>query len=93
MQKYLSSYVPDYAQGRFNASNRGVPDVAANGWNITVVDDGHFELFYGTSASAPIFSSMITAVNDARLAAGKGPVGFINPAVSASRSVGLVAGG
>ena len=36
---------------------------------------------FGTSASAPIVASFITAVNDARLAAGKGPVGWINPAV------------
>ena len=37
----------------------------------------------GTSASAPIFAAVVAAVNDARLAAGKSPVGFINPAVRA----------
>ena len=36
----------------------------------------------GTSASAPIVASFIAAINDARIAAGKGPVGWINPAVS-----------
>ncbi len=35
----------------------------------------------GTSASAPIFASLIAAINDARIAVGKGPVGWINPAV------------
>ena len=35
----------------------------------------------GTSASAPIFAAVIAAVNDARIAQGKGTVGFINPAV------------
>lgn len=43
--------------------------------------DGQFGLVFGTSASAPVVASMITMINDARIAAGKGPVGFINPAV------------
>ena len=40
-----------------------------------------FSINGGTSASAPIFASLITAVNDARIAVGKKPVGWINPAV------------
>lgn len=47
---------------------------------VTVVN-GAIETIGGTSASAPIFASLIAAVNDARIAAGKSPVGFINPAV------------
>jgi tripeptidyl-peptidase-1 len=43
--------------------------------------DGEFGLVYGTSASAPVFGSIITLLNDARLAIGKRPVGFINPIV------------
>ena len=43
--------------------------------------DGEFGLVYGTSASAPVFASIITLINDARLAVGKRPVGFINPIV------------
>ncbi|OBZ71483.1 hypothetical protein A0H81_08497 [Grifola frondosa] len=43
--------------------------------------DGEFELVFGTSCSAPVVGSMITLINDARIAAGKGPVGFINPAI------------
>jgi hypothetical protein len=31
-----------------------------------------------------VVGSLITLVNDARLAAGKGPVGFINPSVRVS---------
>jgi len=44
--------------------------------------DGEFALVFGTSCSSPVVGSLITAINDARLAIGKGPVGFINPAVS-----------
>jgi tripeptidyl-peptidase I len=43
--------------------------------------DGEFQLVFGTSASAPVVASMITLINDARIAAGKGPVGFLNPTV------------
>ena len=44
--------------------------------------DGEFSLVYGTSASSPVFGSIITLINDARIAIGKPPVGFINPTVS-----------
>ena len=37
--------------------------------------DGEFGLVFGTSASSPVMTSMVTLINDARLAAGKGPVG------------------
>ena len=32
-------------------------------------------MVFGTSASSPVVGSIITLVNDARIAAGKGPVG------------------
>lgn len=34
---------------------------------------------HGTSASAPVAAAMVSLVNNERLLAGKGPVGFINP--------------
>jgi len=43
--------------------------------NYVLAIDGRFELVFGTSASSPVVGSMITMINDARLAAGKGPVG------------------
>ena len=43
--------------------------------------DGQFYHVYGTSASAPVVASMITLINDARIAVGKKSVGFINPTV------------
>ena len=49
--------------------------------------DGGFVLTGGTSASAPIFASIVTAINDARLAIGKRPVGWLNPAVCVQRSL------
>ena len=49
--------------------------------NFLLAVDGNFTLVYGTSASAPVVASIITLINDARIAKGKGPVGFINPTV------------
>ena len=33
----------------------------------------------GTSASAPIFASIVNRLNEERILAGKGPMGFLNP--------------
>ncbi|TBU52869.1 subtilisin-like protein [Dichomitus squalens] len=78
---YLKTYPPPYAAGVFNTTGRAYPDVAANGLNYSVVLDGEFRLVSGTSASAPTFASILSAINDARLAVGKKPVGWVNPAL------------
>ncbi|KAI0357925.1 subtilisin-like protein [Trametes cingulata] len=81
---YLEKFPPGYAPNIFNASGRGFPDVSANGLNYSVAINGQFRLVSGTSASAPTFASILSAVNDARLALGKKPVGWINPAIYSS---------
>ena len=43
--------------------------------NYVVAVDGTFTLVYGTSASAPVVGAIITLINDARIAIGKGPIG------------------
>ncbi|KAF0687563.1 Aste57867_20682 [Aphanomyces stellatus] len=65
----------------FNASGRAYPDVTAFGNSFLVVVKGVTSLISGTSASSPVFASMITLVNDMRLNAGKPPLGFVNPAL------------
>ncbi|KAJ7199962.1 peptidase S8/S53 domain-containing protein, partial [Mycena pura] len=80
VQNYLDNFAPDYAPSVV-ISGRAYPDVSANGWPLVIAQGGEFVLSGGTSASAPIFASIIAAVNDARIAVGKGPVGFINPAL------------
>ncbi|KAJ7808123.1 hypothetical protein B0H14DRAFT_3482637 [Mycena olivaceomarginata] len=55
-----------------NCSRRWTSRIARS---IVVSEKGRVVHVSGTSASAPIFASLIAAVNDARLAAGKGPVG------------------
>ncbi|KAI0787605.1 subtilisin-like protein [Fomes fomentarius] len=84
VSNYLDNFAPNYGPDVFNRSGRAYPDVAANGWPIIIALGGGFVKSGGTSASAPIFASVVTAVNDARLAVGKTPVGWLNPALYSS---------
>jgi len=81
--KYLKENPTPYSAAQFNKSGkaRGFPDLSVNGANFVTAIKGVFYLLSGTSASTPVVGSMITMINDARIAAGKGPVGFINPAI------------
>lgn len=65
--------------GVYNRIGRGTPDVAANGDNIAVFVGGQSGLSGGTSASCPIFASIINRINEERLNAGKSSLGFLNP--------------
>eukprot|EP00475_Leptophrys_vorax_P001463 TRINITY_DN107_c0_g2_i1.p1 TRINITY_DN107_c0_g2~~TRINITY_DN107_c0_g2_i1.p1 ORF type:complete len:551 (-),score=161.18 TRINITY_DN107_c0_g2_i1:47-1699(-) len=85
---YQSSQVSDYFNNvanypvsGFNSNGRGYPDVSVMGYNYVVAIGGKFTLESGTSASAPVFAGMVTLINDARLAAGKSPLGFLNQAL------------
>ncbi|EIN12224.1 subtilisin-like protein [Punctularia strigosozonata HHB-11173 SS5] len=83
VKSFLKNHPPPYTAAQFNNSGvvRAFPDLSANGANYVIGIDGEFELVFGTSASSPVVGSLITLINDARLAIGKGPVGFINPAI------------
>jgi tripeptidyl-peptidase-1 len=63
----------------FDPRGRGVPDISALATDYLIALNGEFRRVHGTSASAPVIASMISMVNNERLLAGKGPVGFINP--------------
>ncbi|KAI0072201.1 hypothetical protein K474DRAFT_1605557 [Panus rudis PR-1116 ss-1] len=80
---FLKNHPPPFTSAQFNNSGnaRGFPDLSANGANYVIGINGEFGLVFGTSASSPVVGSLITLINDARIAAGKGPVGFINPAI------------
>ncbi|KAH8688998.1 putative protease S8 tripeptidyl peptidase I [Talaromyces proteolyticus] len=63
----------------YNSTSRGFPDISAVGWNIASVFQNSTAVDSGTSASAPIFASMINLINGERISAGKSPLGFLNP--------------
>lgn len=72
--------------GVYNRIGRGYPDVSANGAFLLVYNNLTEYTFFGTSLSSPIFGSVVTLLNEERTAVGKGPIGFINPALYASKS-------
>ncbi|KAF7527340.1 hypothetical protein G7054_g10491 [Neopestalotiopsis clavispora] len=80
VKSYFADSAPSYTAEQFNNSQtvRGYPDVAANGARYLTAVDGNFTLSFGTSASAPVFASLVNMINEKRLAAGKSPVGFVN---------------
>lgn len=97
VSSYFTNHNPSYTATQYNNSQavRGYPDISANGANYVVGVDDALSLVYGTSASAPVFGSIITLINQQRTAAGKGPVGFINPTLYANPSAftDIVSGG
>jgi tripeptidyl-peptidase-1 len=78
VRSYLD-FLGDTNAGRFNASGRAFPDIAAYGANVTIVSGGENTPVDGTSCSTPIFASVIALINDRLMAAGQPPLGFLNP--------------
>ncbi|KAH7883306.1 peptidase S8/S53 domain-containing protein [Phlebopus sp. FC_14] len=91
VSSYLKTYPPAYPSNIWNSTgiSRAYPDISANGANYVVAIDGNFSLVYGTSASSPVVGAMLTMINDARIAANKKPIGFINPAIYSTNFTGL----
>jgi len=66
-------------KGSFPPGGRATPDISALGEGYQVVVNGHVHSIGGTSASTPAFAGMVSLLNEARLAAGKKPMGYLNP--------------
>ncbi|KAF5390002.1 hypothetical protein D9757_003859 [Collybiopsis confluens] len=90
---YQTSVVSSYLtalgstnSGKFTSTGRAFPDVAAQGQNVEIFNAGVAELVAGTSCSSPIFASVVALINDRLVAAGKSPLGFLNPFLYANPS-------
>ncbi|TFY80897.1 hypothetical protein EWM64_g3115 [Hericium alpestre] len=70
--------------GIFNGSGRGFPDVSAQGANMAFVYRQQQKLGGGTSFAAPVFASTVALLNAELAAAGKAPLGFLNPLIYSS---------
>ncbi|SPO31533.1 related to Tripeptidyl-peptidase I precursor [Ustilago trichophora] len=77
---YVRSLGSQY-KGLYNPFGRGYPDVAAQGSRYVIRIGGANYLIYGTSASAPTFSSVIGLLNDVRISQGQPSLGFLNPLI------------
>ncbi|KAI0354061.1 family S53 protease [Trametes cingulata] len=75
---YLDT-IGDLNDGLFNRSGRAFPDISAQGENVEIVFQSEFGEVAGTSCSTPIMASIIALLNDELAAAGKPPLGFLNP--------------
>jgi len=62
---------------------RGFPDISALGQGSAVIG-GRMDVISGTSMSAPIIAGVIQLINSARASVGKGPVGWVHPALYAA---------
>jgi len=89
VKEYLG-ILGDRWKGLYNPEGRGFPDIAAQGYNYSVIEKvvgangsytGAFEtiLVGGTSASAPTVAGIISLLNNARVKAKQKPLGFLNP--------------
>lgn len=78
VEKYITSLNGEF-DGLYNKSGRAYPDVSAQSYRYLVVVGGQIVSLDGTSASSPTVASIFALVNDALMAAGKSPLGFLNP--------------
>ena len=79
-KQLAASSLPDAS--KWNQTGAGFPDVAAlagnkNQYCITL--NGGETGAYGTSAATPGWGAVVALLNEQRLAAGKSPMGFMNP--------------
>ncbi|KAN0115995.1 Peptidase S8/S53 domain containing protein [Russula decolorans] len=79
VQKYLDNLPSGQYQGLFNPAGRAYPDVSAQSRRFLIYFQGLAGLISGTSAAAPTFAGIVSLLNDANIAAGKPPLGFLNP--------------
>jgi len=88
VEQYLSTAENLPESYRYNATGRAFPDVSAQGTDYVVINGGKtLPAVAGTSASSPTFGGIVALVNDARIAAGKSPLGFLNPFIYSNPSM------
>jgi tripeptidyl-peptidase-1 len=80
VKSYFTSGVVLPPSTFYNATNRGFPDVSAQGHNIVIYADAkNSELVSGTSAASPAFSGIVSMLNDVSLTKSGKSLGFLNP--------------
>ncbi|KAH9161551.1 subtilisin-like protein [Lactarius sanguifluus] len=75
--------------GLYNASSRGLPDVAAQAADFVIILDNELRLVDGTSCSAPVVAGIISLLNDYQLSKNRPVLGFLNPWLYSTASQGF----
>ena len=88
VQRYLGILGSQW-EGLYNPNGRGFPDVAAQSYNFSVIDQGQVIRVGGTSAASPTVAGIVSLLNSARLSAGLKPLGFLNPWIYSIGRFGL----
>ncbi|KAF9557591.1 hypothetical protein EC968_007539 [Mortierella alpina] len=78
VEGYLDGIGTKYS-GLFRPEGRAYPDVAAQGYQFQVYVNGKVESVSGTSASTPVFATIVWYLNDERVSRGLPTMGFLNP--------------
>ena len=76
---YLKQSVPFPPSNYFNSANRAIPDVAMYGSVFPVITAGQLGQPGGTSVSSPLFSGVVSLINEISVKYTGTTVGFINP--------------
>ncbi|KAJ6515437.1 tripeptidyl peptidase A [Mycena sanguinolenta] len=79
VNEYLRKLPHGTYDGLFNHLGRGIPDVSAQARHFQIYWQGESITIGGTSAATPTFAGLVALLNDARLAAGRPALGFLNP--------------
>ncbi|KAG1799114.1 peptidase S8/S53 domain-containing protein [Suillus variegatus] len=79
VSEYLAMLAPGTFEGLYNSTGRAYPDVAAQAENFSIIYKGQESPIGGTSSASPTFAAFVSMLNDARINAGKTPLGFLNP--------------
>ncbi|KAH9059511.1 subtilisin-like protein [Lactarius vividus] len=81
-EEAVSTFLQDLGnrhQGLYNASGRGIPDIAAQAVGARIFLNGNEREESGTSLATPVVAGIISLLNDWLISTGQDPLGFLNP--------------
>ncbi|KAH9060339.1 subtilisin-like protein [Lactarius deliciosus] len=92
-EEAVSTFLQDLGnqyQGLYNASGRGIPDIAAQAVGLPIFFNGNEQKETGTSIAVPVVAGIISLLNDWLILTGREPLGFLNPWLYGRNFRGLV---
>jgi tripeptidyl-peptidase-1 len=78
VERYIDT-IGDQFKGLYNCEGRAYPDLSAQSYRYIVFYNASVRSVDGTSCACPAIASIFSLVNDALVAKGKPPMGWLNP--------------